>query len=297
MKPPPFGYARPSTPGEVTALLRDLGPDAKVLAGGQSLVPLLNFRLAQPSYLVDVNGVDGLGHLECNSELTMGALARHRALERAATLRESPWSAFAEGVALIGHLPVRVRGTVGGSLAHADPSAELPLLATTFGGVVVAQSSEGTREIPIDSFFRGFLTTSLEPTELLTEVRISGPPPGAVSAFEEFAERSGDFAIIAVCCVLALGEDGLCRWARIGVAGAESTPRRATEAEDSLVGAPLSEAAIRDAASIVERSFEPISDTRADATFRRELMQVLTTRVLRRLRDRSSLAGAMRTGG
>jgi CO/xanthine dehydrogenase FAD-binding subunit len=288
MKPPPFGYARPDSVAEATSLLRDLGSEAKVLAGGQSLVPLLNFRLAQPTYLVDVNGLTGLGDVDCESGLAVGALTRHRSLERNPGLRLAPWTAFAEGIRMVGHLPVRVRGTVGGSLAHADPSAELPLLATTFGGAVTAESADATREIPIEDFFQGFLTTSLEPTELLTGVRISEPPLGAVSAFEEFAERSGDFAIVAVCGAMVLGGDGSCRWVRIGVAGAEPAPRRATDAEESLIGRPPTDTAIREAASIVERTFEPVSDTRADAAFRRELMRVLTDRVLHRLSERTS---------
>lgn len=297
MKPPPFGYARPESVSEATALLHDLGSDAKVLAGGQSLVPLLNFRLAQPTHLVDVNGLTSLGTLDCRSGLSIGALVRHRVLEREPVLREAPWAAFAEGISMVGHLPVRVRGTIGGSLAHADPSAELALLAATYGGSVRAESAHGSREIGIGDFFRGFLATALEPTELLTEVHVDQPPEGAVSAFEEFAERSGDFAIIAVCGVVALGDDGWCSWARLGVAGAEPSPRRATDAEDSLMGRDLSDAAIEDAASTVERSFEPMSDSRADTAYRRELMRLLTARVLRRIRERSGVSAAARVAG
>src|SRR5487761_582143 len=141
MKPPPFGYARPASVEEATSLLADLGSDAKVLAGGQSLVPLLNFRLVRPTYLVDVNDLPELATLVCAEGLSVGALARHRMVEVAPPLQASPWTAFGEGMRLVGHLPIRVRGTVGGRLAHADPSAELPLLMVTFGGAVVAQSS------------------------------------------------------------------------------------------------------------------------------------------------------------
>lgn len=296
MKPSPFGYARPESLEDATWLLRDLGPDAKVLAGGQSLMPLLNFRLSQPTHLVDVNGLAGLGGLECNAELTIGALVRHRTLERFAAFREAPWRAFSEGIRMVGHLPVRVRGTIGGSLAHADPSAELPLLVTTYGGAIRAASAAGAREIPVDGFFHGFFTTALEPTELLTAVEVPQPPAGAVSAFEEFAERSGDFAVIAVCGLVATGADGSCTWVRLGVAGAEPAPRRAIAAEAGLVGAPLSDEAIREAASIVGGSFEPMSDARADAAYRRELMALLTARVLRRLRERASSTETTQVG-
>ncbi len=296
MKPPPFGYARPESLDDAIALLSDLGSDAKVLAGGQSLMPLLNFRLSQPTHLVDVNDLSSLGNLDCNGELSIGALVRHRTLERSATLREAPWTAISEGIRMVGHLPVRVRGTIGGSLAHADPSAELPLLVTTYGGAILAASAARAREIPVDTFFHGFLTTSLEPTELLTEVRVAAPPPGAVSAFEEFTERSGDFAIIAVCGVLALDDDGNCSWARLGVAGAEPAPRRATSAEERLVGESLTDEAIQEAASLVEGNFEPMSDARGDTTYRRELMALLTTRVLRRLRERASSTGTAQAG-
>lgn len=297
MKPPPFGYARPASVSEATALLHELGTDAKVLAGGQSLVPLLNFRLAQPTHLVDVNGLTGLRSFEWRSGLSIGALVRHRALEREPVLREAPWGAFAEGISMVGHLPVRVRGTIGGSLAHADPSAELALLTATYGGTVRAESARAAREIGFGDFFQGFLMTALEPTELLTEVHVDQPPEGAVSAFEELAERSGDFAIIAVCGVVVVGEDGCCSWARLGVAGAEPSPRRATDAEEGLMGRPLSDAAVEDAAATVERSFEPMSDSRADAAYRRELMRLLTTRVLRRIRERSGVSAEARVAG
>jgi CO/xanthine dehydrogenase FAD-binding subunit len=246
---------------------------------------LLNLRLARPDYLVDINGVEDLSLLECERDLWVGAMTRHRVVEQAPKLQRGEWAAFGEAAQLIGHLPIRVRGTLGGSLAHGDPSAEFPLVAVTLDGEVTARSKTSKRLIPAAEFFHGFLTTSLEPDELLVGLRVAAPPPGAVTAFEEFAERAGDFAIAAVCCGVCLDEGGTCSWARIGVGGVASTPVRLGEAEHVLMGSRLTDSAIDEACAVAAGSLEPTTDSKADATFRRELVSLLTGRALRRLRD------------
>lgn len=285
MKCPAFGYSAVTSVEEATALLSEFGDDAKVLAGGQSLVPLLSLRLARPGYLVDINGIEDLSLLECEQDLLVGAMTRHRAVEQAPKLQRGQWAAFSEAARLVGHLPIRIRGTLGGSLAHADPSAEFPLVAVTMDGELIARSKTSRHLIPAAEFFQGFLTTSLEPDELLVGMRVAAPPPGTVTAFEEFAERSGDFAIVAVCCGVCLDEGGMCSWARIGVGGVASTPVRLGEAEQALVGSRLTDSAIDEACAVVAGSLEPITDSKADAPFRRELMSLLTGRALRRLRN------------
>src|SRR5207253_2336885 len=173
-------------------VLGELGSDAKALAGGQSLIPLMSLRLAAPSHLVDVSELRELRYLRpVEAGLTIGGTLRHAELETAAPDLTPKWRAFAEALPLIGHLPIRVRGTVGGSLAHADPTAELPLLACTFDAAIVAQSRERRRELQASHFFRRTMTTALEPTELIVEIQFPDPPPGTISAFEEFSERAG----------------------------------------------------------------------------------------------------------
>ncbi|MHB1987974.1 MAG: FAD binding domain-containing protein [Acidimicrobiales bacterium] len=284
MKCPPFGYYSATSADEAVSLLSELGSDAKVLAGGQSLIPLLALRLSRPSHLVDVNPITELSFLDCSSELSIGALTRHRAVETAPGLNSAPWQAFGEAARFVGHLPIRTRGTFGGSLAHGDPSAEFPLLAVTLDAEVRVRSTKATRSIQAAQFFTGFLTTALEADELVVDMRVGAPPPGAVTAFEEFAERAGDFAIAAICCGVALGEKGECTWARVGVGGVGPVPLRVGAAEECLLGSELSSSAIAEASDAVATSLEPTSDARADALFRRELMSELTSRALVRLR-------------
>ncbi len=286
MKPPPFAYARASSAEEAVALLAEAGEDAKVLAGGQSLVPLLNFRLARPSLLVDVTGLAELDYLRAGANgagLAVGALCRHVALERSGQLG-GPWQAVAEAVPMIGHYPIRARGTVGGSVAHADPSAELPLLLLAYDGEVDALGPSGRRTIPARELFRGTFTTALAADELLVEVRLTAPPAGARTAFEEFSERAGDFALASVCVGVAV-EDGRCTWARIALGGVGPTPLDAAEAERALVGSEFDDDAIAAAAEAASAGCDPAGDFHASAQFRRELAAELTSRALRRLRD------------
>lgn len=283
MKPPPFAYARAGSPEEAVALLSDAGEDAKLLAGGQSLVPLLNFRLARPSVLIDVNPLVELDFLRLGQNgagLALGALCRHSALERSTEL-VGPWQAVAEAVPMIGHYPIRARGTVGGSIAHADPSAELPLLCLAFDAEIDALGPQGRRTIASSDFFRGPFSTVLAPDELLVEARFPTPPVGARTVFEEFSERAGDFALASVCVGVVV-EDGRCTWARIALGGVGATPLRATPAEEALVGAELGEDTVAEAAALAAGACDPRSDFHGSSEFRKELVQELTLRALNR---------------
>lgn len=235
MKPAPFDYAAPGTVEEALGLL---GEDAKVLAGGQSLVPLLNFRLAQPGRLVDVNGLDELGRLRRSGGLLhIGALTRHSTLERSRLVVER-WPLLHQAVRLVGHAPIRARGTVGGSVAHADPTAELPVALAALNARFHVRSPRGTRTLAPEEMFVGPLTTALEPDELLVEIDVPALPEGAGTAFVEHARTHGDFALAGAAAVIAPGH------AAIALLGAGPTPLRAPAAEQALRdGAEAREAA------------------------------------------------------
>lgn len=266
---PPFEYVRAGSVDEAVALLDD---DTKVLAGGQSLLPALNYRLVRPSRVVDIDRVTGLAELVVDDGVRIGALVRHARLERDARL-SGPWRGLREAAAHVGHLPIRTRGTFGGSLAHADPAAELCVAALAFGGEVVARSRAGERRIGVDDLFVGPFTTTLAADELVTEVVLA---PGArASAFEEFAPRRGDYAFASVCVVSR--PDG----ARIALGSVGATPLRARAAEQALAGGETAAAAARIAAD----ECDPASDSHAPAGYRRALVATLVERALQRLAE------------
>ena len=271
MKPPPFEYAAPRKTDEAVALLAQHGDRAKVLAGGQSLLPLLNFRLARPEVLIDVNRVAELAYVRpLESGVALGALTRQDALERADVVR-SRLPIVAEACRMIGHLPIRHRGTIGGSLAHADPAAELPAVMMALDAEITASRQGGRRTLPADQFFTGIFTTALEPDELLTEVRLPGLPPRTGSAFVEIARRAGDFALVGVAALVTVDDGGRATRARIALCGAGPTPIRAREAERVLVGARPDARALDEAADKLAAATDPPSDIHASAAFRRKL--------------------------
>jgi carbon-monoxide dehydrogenase medium subunit len=263
---------------EALALLDRYGGDAKVLAGGQSLVPLLNFRLVRPAALVDLNRIPALAGIEeRDGTLAFGAMTRQRAIERSpAVARRLPL--LHEATRWVGHLPIRSRGTIGGSIAHADPSAEYPTVLAALGGEVVARSPRGERVVTAAALFETYLTTSLAPDEIVVEVRIPASPSGAGSAFEEFARRHGDFAIVGIAAVVA--RDGGALRVRLAAGGAAPTPLRLRAAEEIVEAG--GEAAIPAAADRARELVQPDADVHASADYRRHLTSVLTTRALRR---------------
>lgn len=286
MKPPRFEYHAPSTVEEVLELLARYGGDAKPLAGGQSLMPLLNFRLTRPAAIVDLNRVPALSYItEIDGQVRFGAMTRQRAIEFSPLVR-ARLPLLAEATRWVGHLPIRTRGTIGGSIAHADPSAEYPAILTALDGEVVIRGPTGERVVKPAGFFQTYLTTSLGADELLTEVRLPATPPGAGWAFEEFARRHGDFAIVGIAALVVV-EGQRCRLARLAAAGAGPVPIRLRAAEAVLEGEGLADAAIEAAAQTARGLVEPDSDIHASADYRRHLIHVLTARALTRARARA----------
>lgn len=280
MKPAPFAYHAPRSASEAIDLLASYDGEAKLLAGGQSLMPLLNLRLAAPEAIIDVNSVGTLSYHRVElDELIVGALCRHRAIEQDTKIGRC-CGAVADAVPTIGHVSIRNRGTVVGSICHADPSAEWPTLAVLLNAFFHVTGPGGSRSIPAEHFFQGFLSTTLEPDELVAEARFQLPPPSAGSAFVEFARRHGDFAIVGVCALLDVSAHGVIQDVRIAVTGAGPAPVRIAEAETALVQHKPSEAIFAEAASLTAKSLDPPSDAHGSSSYRRRLAEVLTRRAL-----------------
>jgi carbon-monoxide dehydrogenase medium subunit len=281
MKPAPFEYHAPRTLDEALALLTRYGSDAKPLAGGQSLVPLLNFRVSRPAALVDLNALPGLAYIRReDGQLRLGAMTRQRTIEFSPVAQEA-LPLLVEATTLVGHLPIRSRGTMGGSLAHADPSAEYPAVLVALDGEVVARGPRGERVVRAAELFRSYLTTSLAADELLVEARLPIPPPETGFAFEEFSLRHGDFAIVGIAALLVV-RDGRCTMARLAAAGVAPAPVRLRGAEEILERDGVSDGAIAAAAGRAGELVMPESDIHASARYRRQLTRVLTARALRR---------------
>jgi carbon-monoxide dehydrogenase medium subunit len=288
MKPPPFEYHAVGSVEEAVGLLAEHGDEAKVLAGGQSLVPLLALRLARPAHLVDINGVSELASLANGDGLRVGSLVRQRVAERAATVGAAN-PLLVRALGLIGHTAIRNRGTIGGSIAHADPAAELPTVLLAVDGEVETASTRGTRTVAASDLFQGFLTTSLAPDELLTGVRFPRWPTGTGWSFQEFSRRSGDFAIAGVAVTLRLDANGVVADARIALSGVAPTPVRARNAEAALAGQLPSEAAWNAACQDAVAGLDPPSDLHGSAAYRRHLAAVLTRRSLREAHERAEV--------
>lgn len=278
MKPSRFDYLAPRTLDEAIDMLSSHDGEAKVLAGGQSLVPAMNFRLATPSALVDLNRVEGLRRVHVNDdELVVESLVRH--IDLAAPLVDDATTNLIAAMShLVGHLPIRVRGTFAGSLAHADPAAEWCMLALALDATIVAQSPRGVRSIPAAEFFEGVFTTALADDEVIVEVRL--PMLGrAGTGFQEKSQTAGDFATIATVATVQLDGDTVAA-ARLGIAGAEGTPVRAGRAEELLTGATPTPDAVAAAARAAAEDVDPISDPQCSGDYRRHLVEVLTRRAL-----------------
>ncbi|MFQ5828363.1 MAG: FAD binding domain-containing protein [Candidatus Methylomirabilia bacterium] len=279
MKPPPFDYRRATTVDEAVALLGQHAPDAKILAGGQSLLPLMKLRLARPAVLVDLGGVRDLAYVRHeNGRVAFGAMARLSQLESDRVRTLCPMlSRAAEDIA---HPPIRHRGTVCGSLAHADPSAELPAVAVALDAELGVTGPAGTRRIPADRFFVTYLTTSLEPTELLTEVRFPVPGPNTTWGFTELARRRGDFAIVLAAVVLEVGPNRAIADARIALGAVADRAIRCREAEATLLGQVGEPAAFEAAAARAAAPLDPPADVHGSGAYRRHLAEVLVKRAL-----------------
>jgi carbon-monoxide dehydrogenase medium subunit len=281
MKPAPFEYFDPKTLEEAVSLLQKHGEDAKILAGGQSLMPLLSMRMARPEALIDLSRVRELEYIrETDGALAIGAMTSKREVERSELVQRRQPLLHAATV-LVAHPQIRNRGTVGGSMAHADPAAEYPAVALVLDAELRAVGPDGERTIGAEDFFQSYLTTALQPAEVLTEVRFPVLADGAGWAFREVSRRQGDFAMAGAAVTLSAEDSGRCKAARIVLFGVGPTPIRARGAEQMLVGEALGEAILEAAGRRASDDLdEPLSDVHASAEFRRHLARVLTRRAL-----------------
>jgi carbon-monoxide dehydrogenase medium subunit len=280
MKPAPFQYHAPKTVDEAVAVLAQVAPqDGRVLAGGQSLVPTMAFRLARPAHLVDINGIAELDRITSqDGKLAIGACVRHAAFYRPVT--EGPLGRLLSGVVRhIAHHPIRTRGTFCGSLVHADPASEWCLVAATLGAEMVAQSESGRRVIAAADFFAGIMTTALKEEELLVEARLPLLPPDTRCGFYEFSRRAGDFAV-AMALVTYRLQDGRMMEPRVGVGGAEPNARRIVAAEQALAGQTPGREAFAAAAEAAAREVDAMEDSNYSAAYRRDLVRTVTQRAL-----------------
>ena len=287
MKLPPFDYAAPETVAAAVGLLAEHHDEASVLAGGQSLIPLLALRLARPAVLIDINRLQELSGLSvADGWLTVGAMTREYVAEESETVSRAV-PLLAAALPMIGHEAIRSRGTIGGSLAHGDPAAELPAVARALDAEFVVRGPHGERYVPAAEWFEGYLTTARHPDELLVEIRFPTAGPGTGSSFLEIARRHGDFAMVGLATSLTLS-DGAITDARLAFAGVSDVPVRATDAEDLLVGARPSAELFAEAARRATTGLEPPSDLHGSAEYRKKVAAALVRRGLRAALDNAS---------
>ena len=281
MKPPKFEYLRPASIQEAVAALAAAGEDGKILAGGQSLVPMLNFRLLNPSVLIDINRIPGLGEIQEQPDggLRIGALTRHHALETSEVVQRL-YPVLHAAMQQVAHLAIRNRGTIGGSITHADPAAELPMLMKLLDARITLISSKGTRIVEAEDFFLGPLTSEVEENELVTEINLPPLPQGAGWAFEEVARRAGDFALAAVGVVMHVAQGKVVE-ARIGVMGVADTPMRINDAETILYNQSCDQVTLDEVVDAVLQAIEPSTDLHASAEYRLHLTEVLVRRAVK----------------
>jgi CO/xanthine dehydrogenase FAD-binding subunit len=287
MKLPPVEYEAPTTVADAVSLLAEHLDEASVLAGGQSLIPLLAMRLARPAVLIDINGIDELcGVSAADGWVTVGATTREYVAEESETVGEAV-PLLAAALPLIGHEAIRSRGTIGGSLAHADPAAELPAVARALDAEFVVRGPSGERVVPVAEWFEGYLTTSRRPDELLTQVRFPTSEPGTGTSFQEVARRHGDFAIVGLAASLTLAR-GAISDARLAFAGMSDVPVRAADAEDLLIGETPSAELFEEAARRATGDLDPPGDLHGSSDYRKKVAAALVRRGLQEATDRAN---------
>ena len=281
MIPPSFEYLTPSKISDAIAMLQKHGEEAKILAGGHSLIPAMRLRLSEPGYLIDISGIQGLDYiLEESGQLRIGAMTREASLEESQIVREK-YPLLLDTVKMIADPSVRNVATVGGNLAHGDPANDHPATMLALGAIVVVEGPNGSREIGIDDFFPDFFTTALEPEEILTEIRIPSPPSGSGGAYLKIERKVGDYAAAAVACQLNLDSGGSIQNIGIGLTNVGSTPIRASSAEQLLQGKNPDEKMIAEAGRLSAADSEPMEDLRGSAEYKRALVKELTQRAIK----------------
>jgi CO/xanthine dehydrogenase FAD-binding subunit len=292
MKPAPFEYFAPADLPEALDLLAQYGDEAKILAGGQSLMPLLNMRLARPRVVIDINRISDLDYIApgVDGALTIGALTRQRAIERSVVV-QTHHPMLAAAMPYIGHFQIRNRGTVGGSIVHADPAAELPALSLALEAQLVLQSATQRRVIDAADFFLTYLTTAIEPVEMLTEIRLPAGGSQWQWGFQEVCRREGDFALVGAVAMLRLGDDAVCQAARLTMFGVGGMPVRLGMVEEMLSGRQINDRRLDEVSNVVAAALDPDSDLHASAEYRQEVGGVVARRALE-----AALANARRHG-
>lgn len=280
MKPPPFEYRRARNFEEATELLATAGDGAKILAGGQTLIPMMNFRLARPRVLVDISTIDERNKVvEESTGLRIRATTVHRFVERSRLVQER-LPLLHNAIEHVAHVQVRNKGTIGGSIANADPASELPAMCLAFDAQLEIKGPGSVRQLPADEFFVTYMTTALDPSEILTSIFFPIPPENTGWGFYEVARRAGDFALAGSAALISLDDSGKCRHARLVLFGVAATPVRALQAEQLLLGQKSSVPLLREAARCVQEVLDPESDTHVRADYRRSVAEVLAVRAL-----------------
>ncbi len=287
MIPGAFEFHAPTSIGEATSLLASLGEEAKVLSGGQSLIPLMKLRRASPRHIIDINGIPDLAYVrEADGFLLIGGLTREADLEESELVR-TRYPLLHDTCKVIADPIVRNLATIGGNLAHGDPANDHPATMLALGAEVVARGPRAERRIPIAAFFTGPFTTALKPDELLVEIRVPAPPRRSGGAYLKLERKVGDFATAAVAVQVALGPGGACEQIGIGLTNVGLTPIKASRAEAALKGRRLDEAAIAQAAQLAANAAEPTADLRGPVDYKKDLVRVLTARALRKALERA----------
>lgn len=287
MKPAKFNYLSPTTLSEVIEYLEEYGEDAKILSGGQSLIPILNMRLSTPEYVIDIKNIEELKYIKDEDDtIKIGTLTKHVDVEKSSLIAQR-CPIIAEAIHFIGHSQIRNRGTIGGSIAHADPSAELPCLISALRGEIVIEGAMGERVVSPDEFFLTYMLTSLDVSELVKEVRFPVLSPTSGYAFVEIARRHGDFALVEVAAVIDLDSAGRISLARLAVGGAGPVPCVLEDIEEFLIGELPTEEIIEAASEQVKDYLEPDSDLHGSVEYRVQLGTVLTKRALKIAFDRA----------
>ena len=287
MIPRSFEYYSPRTLDEAVALLQKLGPEAKLLSGGQSLIPMMKLRLVSPEHIVDINRIAGLDYIsESDGHLRIGALAREHQLESSEVVK-TKFPVLADTAKVIADPLVRSQATVCGNLAHGDPANDHPATMLALGAKVIATGPQGQREIAIEDFFPGLFTTALEAEEILTEIKIPIPPPRSGGAYLKLERKVGDYATAGVAVQITLDNSETCTRAGIGLTNVGMTPIKAKQAEAFLTGKKLDEATIQQAAELAASESQPMDDIRGSADYKRDLVRVLTARALKHASERA----------